>query len=191
MAIFETVRGTVCTAVETISTVTQSLVEKNRTNAKLNRLRLIMKNESELMNRAYIELGKQYFEKQKAGDFAPNDKQKKLFEVIEKSKAKIAKARDCYRKIVDSQNDIFYGKTDEPADSTQPTEPIVDITVACSNENEYSTSPFENEEPNADSFAQEKAQLEELDITVAPEQFNDDALDLPAEDTEAPSDELF
>ena len=57
MPYIDTVKGTVNTAADTISNVTQNIVEKNRTNAKLNRLRLIMKCESELMNRAYIALG--------------------------------------------------------------------------------------------------------------------------------------
>ena len=140
MTIFDTVKGTVTTAVDTISSVTQTIIDKNRTNAKLNRLRLVMKNESELMNRAYIALGKQYYDMQKKGDVEFTDDQKKLFEVIEKSKAKIAKARECYRDIVDSQNDIFYGVA-EPFEY-KPTD-VVDITVACSNENEYESSPFE------------------------------------------------
>lgn len=143
MTVLETLKGTVFTAVDTISTVTQTLVEKNRTNAKLNRLRLIMKNESELMNRAYIALGKQYFEMQKNGNYEPTEAQQKLFDVIEDSKKKIAKARECYRKIVDSQNDMFYGQnTEEKQSKDAKTEGIVDITVACSNENEYKSSPF-------------------------------------------------
>ena len=51
MTILDSVKGTVNTAVDTISSVAQTIVEKNRTNAKLNRLRLVMKSESELMNR--------------------------------------------------------------------------------------------------------------------------------------------
>ena len=43
MTFFDTVKGTVHTAADTISNVPQNVVEKNRTNAKLNRLRLIMK----------------------------------------------------------------------------------------------------------------------------------------------------
>ena len=58
MTILDSVKGTVNTAVDTISSVAQTIVEKNRTNAKLNRLRLVMKSESELMNRAYIALGR-------------------------------------------------------------------------------------------------------------------------------------
>ena len=65
MTIFDSVKGTVNAAVDTISAVTQTIVEKNRTNAKLNRLRLVMKSESELMNRAYIALGKTYYDSEK------------------------------------------------------------------------------------------------------------------------------
>ena len=65
MTILDSVKGTVNTAVDTISSVAQTIVEKNRTNAKLNRLRLVMKSESELMNRAYIALGKAMYDSKK------------------------------------------------------------------------------------------------------------------------------
>lgn len=161
MTFFESVKGTVCTAVGTIASVTQDLVEKNRTNAKLNRLRLVMKNESELMNRAYIALGKGCYEKAKKGEEMPLEQKQKLIDVIDVSKAKIAKARECYRKIVDSQNDIFYGTT-EAAPEYDKNE-VVDITVACSNENEYSSSPFPEApaEEKAVEEAKEAAPLEE------------------------------
>ena len=165
MTIFDTVKGTVTTAVDTISSVAQTIVDKNRTNAKLNRLRLVMKNESELMNRAYIALGKQYYEMQKKGDLEVTENQQKLFEVIEKSKAKIAKARECYRDIVDSQNDIFYG-TPETVDYKSAD--VVDITVACSNENEYETSPFEAVKDAVEETAEEvKEEIEEKIEPVA------------------------
>ena len=178
MAILDTVKGTVNTAVDTISAVAHTIVDKNRTNAKLNRLRLVMKNESELMNRAYIALGKQYYEMQKKGITETTENQKKLFEVIEMSKAKIAKARDCYRKIVDSQNDVFYGTTDI-ADYTS--DEVVDITVACSNESEYETSPFESVE-KADSDVKESPTEVAEELTEADE---------VVQDSESPEDELF
>lgn len=143
MTFFDTVKGTVNTAADTISNVTQSIVEKNRTNAKLNRLRLIMKCESELMNRAYIALGKSFYESAKKGESVSEEQQKKLFEVIENSKAKIAKTRECYRQIVDSSNDIFYGTPEAQPKPEFKNDEVVDITVACSNENEYKSSPFE------------------------------------------------
>ena len=57
--VLDTVMSTVNSAVETLSTVAQNFVEKNRTKAKLNRLRMVMKSESGLMNRAYIAVGKE------------------------------------------------------------------------------------------------------------------------------------
>lgn len=204
MAIMDTLKGTVNTAVDTISTVAQTLVEKNRTNAKLNRLRFIMKNESELMNRAYIALGKQYYENKKGGSAKQAESEEKLFAVIESSKAKIAKARECYRQIVDSQNDIFYGKVtlgeQEPAKVSS--ENLVDITVACSNENEYNSSPFAaNEEKciaeeiktDVEDVAEEvKEEISE--ISEKAEQAIDSvekAAEEIAEDGETSSEELF
>ena len=195
MMIFDTVKGTVSTAVDTISSVAQSIVEKNRTNAKLNRLRLVMKSESELMNRAYIALGKQLYESQKNGKAVSAENQEKLFEVIEKSKAKIARARECYRKIVDSQNDIFYGNPDEEKEFSSSE--VVDITVACSNESDYKSSPFEsieaqvktavdeikNEAEKTAEKVEDKAEELKEELTSADEEAEDDS--------ESPNGELF
>ena len=155
MNILNTVLGTVNTAVDTISSAAHTVVEKNRVNAKLNRLRTIMKNESELMNRAYIALGQASTTKiSKRALKISQEKEKKLFELIESSKAKIAKARECYRKIVDSRNDIFYGATEN---KNYNSDDLVDITVACSNENEYDSSPFEKDEKPAEKNSEENS----------------------------------
>lgn len=193
MTVLETLKGTVFTAVDTISTVTQTIVEKNRTNAKLNRLRLIMKNESELMNRAYIALGKQYFEMQKNGNYEPTEAQEKLFAVIESSKKKIAKARECYRKIVDSQNDVFYGQTKETKPATAVnTEDIVDITVACSNENEYESSPFKAEAVEVAQAAADKTEEAAEAVTEKAEEIAEAVTEAVEEvDTESTDEELF
>ena len=197
MMIFDTVKGTVSTAVDTISSVAQSIVEKNRTNAKLNRLRLVMKSESELMNRAYIALGKQLYESQKNGKAVSAENQEKLFEVIEKSKAKIARARECYRKIVDSQNDIFYGNPEEEKEYSS--NEVVDITVACSNESDYKSSPFESLEAQVKTAvdetkdeaeetaekAEEKAEEIKEELTSADEETEAE------DDSESPNGELF
>lgn len=182
MTIFDTVKGTVSTAVDTISTVAQSIVEKNRTNAKLNRLRLVMKSESELMNRAYIALGKQLYESQKKGEAVSAKNQEKLFEVIEKSKAKIARARECYRRIVDSQNDVFYGNPDEEKEYSSGE--VVDITVACSNESDYESSPFERIE------AQVKTAVDEIsgEAEEAAETVEERAEEITSADEETDSD---
>lgn len=197
MMIFDTVKGTVSTAVDTISSVAQSIVEKNRTNAKLNRLRLVMKSESELMNRAYIALGKQLYESQKNGKAVSAENQEKLFEVIEKSKAKIARARECYRKIVDSQNDIFYGNPDEEKDYSS--NEVVDITVACSNESDYKSSPFESIEAQVKTAvdeikdeAEETAEKVEEKAEELKEELTSADEETEAEDdSESPNGELF
>ena len=140
MTVLDTLRTTLDTAVESLSTVAQTFVERNRTKAKLNRLRMVMKNESELMNRAYIALGKEYYEFLKKGDAVPTEKQAKLLEVIDKSKAKIAKARNCYREILESENEMIFAS---PSDKKEvKSEDVVDITVACSNESDYNSRPF-------------------------------------------------
>ena len=142
--VLDTVMSTVNSAVETLSTVAQNFVEKNRTKAKLNRLRMVMKSESELMNRAYIALGKEYYQILKKGDAEPTEKQEKLLEVIDSCKAKIARARDCYRTIVESQNEYIYSTPAKSSDKEAVTSAdVIDITVACSNESEYESSPFE------------------------------------------------
>ena len=158
--VLDTVMSTVNTAVETLSTVAQNFVEKNRTKAKLNRLRMVMKNESELMNRAYIALGKEYYQILKKGDAEPTEKQEKLLEVIDSCKAKIARARDCYRTIVESQNEYIYAT---PANNkeTVPTTDVIDITVACSNESDYNSSPF------SDAKEAVKEKTEDIKETVA------------------------
>lgn len=195
--IFDTVKGTVSTAVDTISSVAQSIVEKNRTNAKLNRLRLVMKSESELMNRAYIALGKQLYESQKNGKAVSAENQEKLFEVIEKSKAKIARARECYRKIVDSQNDIFYGNPEEEKEYSS--NEVVDITVACSNESDYKSSPFESLEAQVktavdeikDEAEQTAEKVEEKAEELKEELTSADEETEAEDDSESPNGELF
>ncbi len=175
MAFFDTLIGGFNNAVETISGVAQNFVEKNRTNAKLNRLRAVMKSESELMNRAYIALGKGYYEQIKKGDKPNSEREAKLVELIDNCKARIARARDCYRKIVESRNEFIYSSVN--AGTTEETfekEDVVDITVACSNENEYASSPFpagskkaENAEKDvvesiADEFIDDESPIDEL-----------------------------
>ena len=155
-AIIDKVKSTMNTAADTITTVAQNFVEKNRTKAKLNRLRMVMKSESELMNRAYIELGKEYYEMLKKGDVtAADEKQKNLLGVIDNSKAKIAKARECYRMVLESQSEFVYAVPSapekKPAEVKQ--EDVVDITVACSNEDDYDSNPFDAVAEKAEEVA--------------------------------------
>ena len=172
MVFLDTLKGTFNTAVETVSTVAHNFLDKQRTNAKLSRLRSVMKSESELMNRAYIALGKGYYEQIKKNEKPQTEREEKLVELIDNCKAKIARARDCYRKIVESQNEFLFASAafDEPNEAPVEEKDVVDITVACSNESDYDSSPFEQAEAAKDAV-EEKA-------------------DEPTDD-ESPVDELF
>ncbi len=134
MTFFESVKSGISCAVDTVSSVTQSLVEKNRQNAQLNRLRAVMRNECEMINRAYISLGKKYYDNKINGKNETCENEEALFKVIENSKAQIKKARERYLKIIESQTIEIARKYD--------VEDLEDITVACSNEDEYDESPF-------------------------------------------------
>ena len=170
MSFFDTLKVGLNTAVDTISAVAHNLVDQSRTNARLNRLRTVMKSESELMNRAYIALGKDYYERIKKGEKPNSEREEKLVQLIDNCKAKIAKARDCYRNIIESRNEfIFTTVNSTPAEEPHfEKEDVVDITVACSNENEYASSPFPKAaekdvvEEIADEFIDEESPIDEL-----------------------------
>ncbi len=168
MSFINTLKCGLSTAVDALGTVAQTIIEKNRTNAKLNRLRSVMKSESELMNRAYIALGKDYYEQIKKGAKPNSDREEKLVQLIDNCKAKIAKARECYRRIVESQNEFLYNSAVGNADESFEKKDVVDITVACSNENEYSSSPFEKAEEKdvveeiADEMIEDESPVDEL-----------------------------
>ncbi len=137
MTFFDSVKNGFSSAVETVSGVTQTIIEKNRQNAQLNRLRAVMRNECEMINRAYITLGKKYYEGKVNGKVEVCENEEELFRIIENSKAQIKKARERYLKIIESQNIAITEKYN--------VEDLEDITVACSNEDEYGESPFVGE----------------------------------------------
>ena len=168
MTFFNTLKDTFGVAVETVSNVAQTFLERQRTNAKLNRLRSVMRSESELMNRAYIALGKGYYEQIKKGEKPQTEREEKLVELIDNCKAKIAKARACYHNIIESQNEFLYTSVSAPEKAEKPfeQEDVVDITVACSNENEYDSNPFAGKkdivEEIADELIDDESPIDEL-----------------------------
>lgn len=148
MAFFDTVKSGFTTAVDTVSSVTQTIVEKNRANAQLNRLRAVMKSECEMINRAYITLGKNYYENKINGknDACPNEEE--LFEVIQQSKENIKKARERYRQVIESRAVELVAEYD--------IQELEDITVSCSNEKDYGESPFADVSDTDNEVAEEK-----------------------------------
>ena len=153
------------------------------------------------MNRAYIALGKIMYDSRKKGTEINDAECEKLLKVIDTSKAKIAKARECYRKIVDCSNDIFYGNPEVAPEVKE--DDIVDITVACSTEDDYKSSPFKEEKPvekQPEAVTEEKAEPEHLtnicDLKAEleakrEEGFSESADSDEADDGAAPHGELF
>ncbi|MGN0488800.1 MAG: hypothetical protein ACI4HO_06025 [Ruminococcus sp.] len=176
MAIFESIKSGFSCAVETVTDVTHSLIEKNRTNAQLNRLRSIMKSECEMINRAYITLGKKYYENKQNGKTDICENEEELFKIIAESKAHIKKIRERYRQVLERQT-VEIAKKYDIGD-------LEDITVACSNEDQYEVSPFDVEATAEDIILSESdgAVEEPLENTEAPK---------PAVDTETEEADTF
>ena len=101
------------------------------------------------MNRAYIALGKIMYDSRKKGTEINDAECEKLLKVIDTSKAKIAKARECYRKIVNSSNDIFYGNPEVAPEVKK--DDIVDITNICDLKAELEAKREEGFSESADS----------------------------------------
>ena len=121
------------------------LVEKNRQLAQLNRLSAIIKTETDVINRAYIALGKQYF-KILEGTAEDND-MSQICEVIRFSEERLKKAQARYDYVK------VYGV---PAASSD----TVDMFRPAENEEpEYAVAPEEAEK--------EDAEEENADITIA------------------------
>lgn len=154
MAFIDNVRVGVSVAAQTISGVAQNIVEKNRLNAQLNRLRIIMRNESELINRAYIALGKQLYAevKEQGGDFSDREQ---IISAIDSSKQRIKKAQQRYRQLLEVHQVDMVQQTFDKSD-------LEDITLACSNEHEYESSPFETEEKKAQDAAKVNEKISDI-----------------------------
>lgn len=134
MNFIENVKNGVTAAVGTISDAAQGLMEKNRTNARINRLKFVIKNESAILNKAYIHLGKIYYENPET---ERTEEIESICEIITNSKLRLKMAQNLYREIIEQQNAA-------QADAPAAAEEFVDtITVACSNEDDCADAALE------------------------------------------------
>lgn len=83
--------------------VAQALVEKSRLKAKANRIKQVIKADTELRNQAYIELGRYFYDNLRDEE---NDECEALCVVIDKTTARIDKASRKYVEIMSSSNDV-------------------------------------------------------------------------------------
>lgn len=138
MDFFDIIKKGLSNAFDAVSDTTQAIIEKNRVNSQLSKLRSAMKSECEMINRAYITLGKQYYEGKQKGKATPCENEEELFQIISESKARIKKAKERYRQIIENQTVEIVKKYDIGD--------LEDITVVCSNEDQYGESPFESDD---------------------------------------------
>ena len=125
---------------EGLSSAIDMIVEKNRQCAQLNRLAAIIRNETEVINHAYVALGKQYFGVLE-GTEEPTEAEK-ICEVIKFSEERLKKARARYNYIKE------YGVPVSPIDTVDM---IRAVNESDADIESFVESPEEDEtEENAD-----------------------------------------
>lgn len=143
MSIIDNVKSGVSNAVETLSDTAQALVEKNRVHAQKNRIKAVIQCENRVIDKAFIELGKYYMKNLRDPG---NEKNEELCRAIEESIEKIKLAKDRYDKLSAYEDSICLCPCCDSAPSQEEKEPesddIEDITLACSNEDDYDVNPF-------------------------------------------------
>ena len=103
MCVFENIFDGISFAKEKITDAAHSVVEKNKKNAQLNRLRRVMKQENDTMAKAYQALGKIFYENM-------TDEQREenalLCQILERSSSRMEKAHRRYVEVMnDKEND--------------------------------------------------------------------------------------
>ncbi len=154
---------------EGLSSAIDMIVEKNRQCAQLNRLAAIIRNETEVINHAYVALGKQYFGILE-GKEEPAEAEK-ICEVIKFSEERLRKARARYNYIKeygvpvspidtvdmiravnesDAEMESFIESPDE-----DETEENADITIAVAGEDQETAESCDSETEKPAEQAQE------------------------------------
>ncbi len=90
-------------AADAATDVAQALVEKSRLKAKANRIKQVIKSDSELRNQAYIELGRFFYENFRN---EANDECESLCVVIDKTTKRIDKASRKYLELISNSSDV-------------------------------------------------------------------------------------
>ena len=139
---------------DSVSQSINSIIDKNRKYAQLNRLNAVIENETEVLNRAYIALGKQYYKILKGS--ATTADVSEICTVIEGSKLRLQKAQERYEYVEKYGVDNAAEKqpveevtaVDEVQTDIDDLEEDEDITIACADTTtEINAESAENPEP--------------------------------------------
>ncbi len=90
-------------AADAATDVAQALVEKSRLRAKANRIKQVIKADTELRNQAYIELGRYFYDNLRDCD---NDELESLCVVVDKTTTRINKASRKYVELMSNSSDV-------------------------------------------------------------------------------------
>lgn len=89
-------------AADAATDIAQALVSKSRLRANANRIRQVIKADTELKNQAYIELGRYYYENMRD---SADEELENLCVVVDKTTARINKASKKYVELLNQSND--------------------------------------------------------------------------------------
>lgn len=90
-------------AADAATDVAQALVEKSRLRAKANRIKQVIKADTELRNQAYIELGRYFYDNLRDCD---NEELESLCVVVDKTTTRINKASRKYVELMSNSSDV-------------------------------------------------------------------------------------
>ncbi|MBR2715002.1 MAG: hypothetical protein IKB73_02200 [Ruminococcus sp.] len=90
-------------AADAATDLAQALVEKSRLRANANRIKQVIKGDTELMNQAYIELGRYFYENLRED---ADKEQEALCVVVDKTKKRISKASRKYVELLSKSSDV-------------------------------------------------------------------------------------
>ncbi len=90
-------------AADAATDIAQTLIEKNRMRANANRIKQVIKGDTELRNQAYIELGRYFYENLRED---ADSEQEALCVVVDKTTARITKASKKYVELISDAKDL-------------------------------------------------------------------------------------
>ena len=135
----------------------QAIIEKNRIKAQVNRLRLVMRSETKTINKAYIELGKEYYKKLKCGEQEGSAETQELCASIVKANERFKRAIARYHELIDTQ--VIAG--DRQLDPDEEESEGGDITLCCSYDEQNDTADKSEPAEPAEETEPEKPQEQE------------------------------
>lgn len=156
MNIFGTISTGIAQAIDTV-------VEKNRYLAYTNRLKFVIKSETETLNRAYCALGKHFYKDLK-GDPESAEVQR-LCKVIDVAQERLKKAQDRLEFVImygipDANNSDDYADNNEPVIIDSSEEDEGDVTICCSDNAEVVCDPLTIKE-TAEDVKEEAAKIDD------------------------------